>query len=266
VLTAILWSLGGVLIKSIQWHPIAIAGLRSAFASLAIFAFLRKPKFIWTSTQWGSALAYVATVMLFVSATKMTSAANAILLQYTAPVYVALFSFWFLREKITRRDWITVAVVLCGMSLFFLDKLSSDHLMGNFLAIASGVAFAWLALFLRKQHGHSVMESLLLGNIITAIVALPVMLSVPTDGRSLATAAFMGVVQLGLPYILYGMAIKNVTALEAILIPVIEPILNPIWVIIVTGEAPSSMAILGGLIVIGAVTTRAALRPKAVKP
>jgi drug/metabolite transporter (DMT)-like permease len=263
VLTALCWSLGGIFIKFIQWNPLAIAGLRSAVAAVFMLLIIRKPKFIWTGAQLGTVVAYVATVILFVSATKLTTAANAILLQYTAPIYVALFSSWFLKEKITGFDWGVIAVVIVGMTLFFVDSISGEFMLGNLLAILSAISFAWVTLFMRKQGGRSTMESILLGNIITALMTLPFMFESRPDNRSLVMLLVMGVIQLGVPYILYSIAIKHVTALEAILVPVIEPVLNPIWVALFYGELPSSSAFLGGGIVLAAVTARALRRSKA---
>jgi len=168
LITAVLWSTGGVLIKYVSWNPIAIAGMRSAIASLIMIAVVGKPRLTWSGVQIGGAVAYMATVVLFVLATKLTSAANAILLQYTGPIYVALFGRWFLGERTTRLDWITIAVVIIGMTLFFMDSLSSDGMLGNCIAIASGVAFAWLALFLRKQKEERPEDSIILGNWLAA--------------------------------------------------------------------------------------------------
>lgn len=257
IITAILWSTGGVLIKFISWNPIAIAGMRSAIASIIMVAVVGKPKFTWSKVQIGGAIAYMATVVLFVTATKLTSAANAILLQYTGPIYVALFGRWFLGERTTRLDWITIAVVLGGMTLFFMDSLSSEGMLGNIIAIASGVAFAWLALFLRKQKNEKPEDSIILGNWMAALIALPFMFSngMPS-GSSWVGLLLLGVVQLGISYILYARAIRHVTALEALLIPVVEPILNPIWALLLLSEKPGFWAIIGGFIVLGAITLR----------
>lgn len=257
VLTATLWSLGGLLIKSVKWdNPIAIAGARSVIAALVIFVYKPFPKFNWSFAQIGGALAYTATVMLFVTATRMTTAANAILLQYTAPIYVALLSWWFLKERITRIDWITLAIVFGGMILFFQDKLSAGSVWGSLVAILSGVAFAGLALFTRKQKNESPLESLLLGNVFTAVIAIPFMIGQVPDTQSVVSLVLLGTVQLGLSYILYAYAMKHVTALEGILIPVIEPVLNPIWVFLAMGEIPGKWAIVGGIMILTAVTGR----------
>lgn len=256
LITSILWSLGGLFIKWIQWNPIAIAGMRSAISSILIWLFLRKPKFNWSKEQILCSLAYAATVILFVIANKMTTAANAILLQYTAPIYVALFSFTVLGEKTTKLDWTTITIVLVGMVLFFIDDFNVRGLWGNVAAVFSGMAFAALALLMRKQKDNSPLESILLGNIFTAIIGLPFMFQSMPSTSSWIGLILLGTVQLGIPYILYSIAIKSVTALEAVLITVIEPIINPVWVFLVFGEIPGKYSIIGGTIVLIAVTIR----------
>lgn len=256
IITAVLWSLGGVLIKSVKWNPIAIAGARSAISSLLILAYIRKPKFTWSSDQILAAIFYAGTVILFVTANKLTTAANAILLQYGAPIYVAILGSIILKERTTISDWITIAVVIFGMFLFFLDELQPGSLLGNIVAILSGIAFALYIIFMRKQKDKSPIESTLLGNILTAIIGLPFMLSSSPTESSWIGIILLGTVQLGLSYILYSIAIKEVTALEAILIPIIEPILNPIWVFLVMGEVPGRWAFIGGAIILASVTLR----------
>ncbi len=256
VITAVLWSLGGLLIKMVNWNPVAIAGMRSAIASVLLLAVIRRPKFNWSFPQIGGAVAYAATVTLFVTANKLTTASNAILLQYTAPIYVALIGAWLLKEKCTKLDWLTVFLVLGGMFLFFIDGLTPQGLAGNLIAILSGVSFAWLAIFIRMQKDGSSLESILLGNILAALIGLPFMFQSAPDARGWLGLTLLGVFQLGLAYIFYTKAMKNVTALEGILIPVIEPILNPVWVLLAVGEVPGSWALAGGAVVLAAVTFR----------
>lgn len=252
----VLWSMGGLLIKWVQWNPLAIAGARSAIATLVLLAFLRRPRFSWSYVQIGGAIAYAATVIMFVAATKLTTAANAILLQYTAPIYAALFGVWFLGERVTGRDWTIIAIVIGGMALFFFDRLTVGGLWGNVLALASGVTYAATAIFLRKQKDGSPLESVLLGNVLTALIGLPFMFQGAPGGSTWIGLILLGVFQLGLSYVLYSAALKRIAVLEAVLITVIEPILNPLWVFLVIGETPGQWAILGGLIVLAAITGR----------
>ena len=151
LLTGLLWSLAGVLIKSIPWPPVAIAGLRSGLAALTMLIYLRRPYFTWSKYQIGAAIAYAATVTLFVIANKLTTAGNAILLQYTAPVYVALMSYTFLSERSTKVDWFVIVIILTGLVMFFMDDLTMQGYLGNACAMLAGMTFAVFTIFLRKQ-------------------------------------------------------------------------------------------------------------------
>lgn len=255
-LTALLWSTGGLLIKWIDWHPLAIAGMRSAITAIFLWSYLSSPHFVWSPTQIGGGVASAAATILFVIATKLTTAANAALLLYTAPIYVALFSAWFLQEKVTRIDWLTMGSVIGGMILFFLDKLTFEGVWGNICAILGGMAYAWMVLTLRKQKSESPLETILLGSIITGLAGFPFFFDALPTFSNWVGLVLLGTVQLGIPYILYVKAIKNVSAMEAILILGIEPVLNPVWVFLLFGETPGLWAITGGIIVLLSVTTR----------
>jgi drug/metabolite transporter (DMT)-like permease len=260
-----LWSFGGVLVKSVDWNPVAIAGMRSAIALPFLFFVSRKTRLTGSASQIGGAFAYMATVLCFVGATKLTTAANAILLQYTAPAWVALFSHFLLKERVSRLDWMFVFITLLGMLLFFIDKLAAAGLFGNGLAVLSGVAFASLVCFLRHQKHGSPIGSILLGNLFTALFSIPWMLHPVRDPLSWTSLVLLGIFQIGLSYALYSVAIKHVSALEGILVPVIEPILNPVWVLLFVGETPGKWALLGGAIVITAVLIRSWISIKSKK-
>ena len=256
VATAVLWSLGGVLIKWVSLPSLAVAGFRSAIALPVLLICFRKQTVNFSVAQLIGGVSYAATVILFVYATKLTAAGNAILLQYTAPVYVALFSGWLLNEKIRWFDWVAIAAVLCGMSLFFLDKLSSGGLTGNILAVISGFTFASLILFMRKQKEASPIGSVILGNLLTVLICLPWMVKSSPGGTDWIGLVLLGVFQLGLSYVCYAVAIKKVTAMEGILIPVFEPILNPLWAFFFMGERIGPWALLGGFLVILSILFR----------
>lgn len=253
---SLLWSTGGFFIKSLPLSAITIAGSRSAIAAVVLLLYIRKPVFTWSAAQWGSIISYVLTVVLFVSATKLTTAANAILLQYTAPIWVALLSAVVTRERLTTIDRYAVGAVMLGMAVFFFDKLSPDHMTGNIIAVASGVSFALVALCMRAQRGVSTAESILMGNIVAAVVCAPFVQPFPAEPTIILNLLAMGVVQLGLSYVLYSYAMAHVTAIEAVLITVLEPLLNPVWVMLTIGEVPSAYAVVGGAIVITSVVTR----------
>ncbi|HHZ99871.1 MAG TPA: DMT family transporter [Candidatus Marinimicrobia bacterium] len=254
VITALLWSTGGFLVKGIQWHPVAIAGMRSLIAAAVILIAIRKPELTWSLPQLGGAVCYAGTVILYVIANKLTTAANAVLLMYTAPIYVIIFGPWFLKEKASRRDWLAVGAVMVGIVVFFMDKLSPEGFLGNMLAVLSGVSFAWMTLFLRKQKRGSPVESVFLGNLLAAVIGLPFFLreELPEINGILMLIA-LGTFQLGFSYVLYTKAIQKVRAFEAVLITMLEPVLNPVWVFLLLGEVPGNWALAGGTIVMATV-------------
>lgn len=265
---ALCWSLAGVLFKHVEWPGLAAAGGRSLIAALFLLALSwRSLRFTWSPLQLGAAAAYAACTILFALANKLTTAANAILLQYTAPVWIALLGAWLLGERTTRADWFTIAAVLAGLSLFFYEGLQLGNIAGLLVALASGLGFAVMTLLMRKQKATSAIESIILGNVIGFLVGLPALWSAPAlPATGWVALGLLGTVQLGLAYFLYSKAIKHVTALEAVLIPVLEPILNPVWVMLLVSERPSPLALAGGVLVLAAVTLRAILGIRALRP
>jgi len=261
-----LWSTGGILIKNINLNPFVIAGVRSGVAACVMLVYLRSPIRKWNSVKLLGALMYTMTVVCFVTANKLTSAANTILLQFSAPIWVALFARWFLKEKIRLSDWVAIAIVLSGMTLFFIENLQFDALLGNSLAVLSGVALASVVILLKLQKDCSPIEMTLLGNILTFVICLPFVFKTPPDARSMMYLLVLGIFQLGISYILYAIAVQHVSAVEAILIPVLEPLLNPVWVFIFSGESPGYYAIVGGIIVVTTIIFRSIYQQrKAVK-
>jgi drug/metabolite transporter (DMT)-like permease len=264
--SAVAWSLGGVLIKSVDWNPIAIAGSRSFIAVLVIAALMPR---VLRRISWPivpGALAYAGTVILFVVSTKLTTAANAIFLQYTAPIYIALIGPWLLREKTKRLDWIIIAIALGGIALFFIDRLSLQGLWGIVAGLASGFCFALLTVSMRHQREGSPEAIILLGNLITFFFALPFIFPIENLSRNALGLVLLGVVQLAIPYLMYAIAIRHVRALDAALISIIEPILNPLWVMLATGERPAFWSIIGGAIVLAASLMRTLLRSSGEPP
>lgn len=256
VITSVLWSIGGIFIKLVDWNPMAIAGARSGIASMVMLFYLKKLTRPLGKLKIMGAFSYASLLIFFVSANKLTTSANAILLQFTAPIWVILFSRWFLKEKSKKSDIFTVIIVLLGMTLFFIGDLKSGNLAGNLIAILSGISMAAVVMFLKGQKGTPPLDMLLLGNIITFICGLPFYFQSLPSWRSIIGLLILGIFQLGISYILYSIAIKSVTSMEAILIPILEPLLNPIWVLLITGEAPGKYAILGGIIVVTAIISR----------
>jgi len=258
---AILWSSGGLLIKLVDLNSIAIAGFRSIIASFVVMIFLKKSVFTFSWNKVFGAISYASMVIFFVSATKATTAANAILLQYTAPIYIAILGGWLLREKAKIKDWVIIVFVLCGMVLFFIDDITGGSLKGNIFAVLSGVAMAFNTIFMRRQKDVDPLENVFWGGLLTIVISIPFLFEAMPSTRSWIGLVLLGVFQLGLSYILYARAIKSITALQSTFICLIEPLLNPIWVFLSVGEIPGELSVLGGLVVLVAVTI-GCIKPK----
>ena len=255
--TAFLWSIAGLFIKVIDWNPIAIAGSRSLIASTLIFIYLKHPKIHLSFPQIAAAIANAATMLLFVSANKTTTAANAIILQYFAPVSTVFIGAILLKERTRVEHVVALPLVAAGMIFMFFDELGGGKLLGNVLAFMSAITFSFYFVFMRMQKDGSPLESILLSHWLTAgiCIALSFFLPLPqVTAKSLAAIAVLGVVQIGLSAILFSIAIKRVSAVQANLIAVIEPVFNPLWVFFAIGETPGTNALIGGSIIILAVT------------
>ncbi|HUH96069.1 MAG TPA: DMT family transporter [Anaerolineales bacterium] len=257
ILAASLWSTSGVMIKIISWQPIAILAGRSIFSSLVFLVYLRRIPTQWTRWKVLASAAYILTQFLFIWSTKLTTAANAIFLQYTAPIYVILLALWFLHERPSRVDWSSMLIIFIGMLLFFGDKLSTDGFYGNLLAVLSGVTSAFMTVSLRAQKDGVPAESILAANLFTAVLGIPFILRESWTAANWLILLYLGTVQMGLSFLLFTNAIKHVPALEANLISTLEPVLNPVWVFLFLGEAPGRFALIGGLIVLGGVALNA---------
>jgi len=259
-LAALLWSTGGVFIKATSLNAFQTSLWRSLFASLAILLIVRPKTLLLDATSLIASLAYAATLILFVLGTKLTTAANAILLQYTAPIYILVLAHFILNEKMTRIGVMTVALCITGMAIFFLDKLSPEGVVGNLAALGSGVCFAVMTVFLRKNKGGEPISAILFGNIWIVIICAAIsffqvysLVAFALSPKDALLTGFLGVFQIALPYLLFVNAIKHIPALEASLLSMLEPILNPIWVMLFVGESPSLNAVIGGSVIIGAV-------------
>ncbi len=258
---ALLWSLAGLFIKLLDWNPFAIACGRSAVAALFILAWIRRPRFTFSAPQVCAALANAATMLLFVYANKATTSANAILLQYSEPVYVAIIGSFALKERPKAEQWIALAFVAFGMGLFFAGAplgggSGGDGLLGDAAAATAGLTFALYTIFMRMQRNGSPLESALLSHVLAAAISLAICLFLPApriDARSIAAIAALGVLQIGLASVLFSVGIKRVTAMDASLIGVLEPVFNPLWVFLATKETPGASAFAGGGCIIAAV-------------
>lgn len=259
VVSAILWSTSGFGIKWIDWNPLAIAGARSGIAAVVIWSAFRKSTLCWNKPMVCGGVAYAVMMLTFVVANKLTTAANAILLQYTSPVYVAILGALFLGEKPHIYDWLTISVVGGGIILFFQDQMTAGGLIGNVLAIISGMSLAVMIVAMRLQKEGMPFGTVLFGNGLTFLCGLPFVFDGTPGITGWGVILALGCIQTGLSYVLYSVAIKHVTALEAAIITMIEPILNPIWVLLLVGEGPGPWALLGGGIILLALIARYAV-------
>src|SRR2546423_11407061 len=266
---AILWSTGGLFIKATHLSAFELSFSRSLIAAITIAVFTRREGLGINAISALTSILYAALLILFVLATKLTTAANAIFLQYTAPVYVLILEPLFYKEKFRGRDFVTVAACLAGMSLFFVGKLRPQDVRGNLFALASGVCFALFFLLLRHSKARQVNRAAaaIYGNLIVVLVCAPAFFSAVQSGigaGDVVRIAYLGIVQIGFAYLLFTLAMaRRVRSLDAGIIGYIEPVLNPIWVFLFIGVRPSGWAIIGGAIIIASVIVHTLLSAKA---
>ena len=268
---AILWSTGGLFIKATQLSAFELSFGRSLLAAITIIILTRREGFGINRITALTSVLYAALLLLFVLSTKLTTAANAIFLQYTAPVYVLVLEPIFYKEKFRGRDFATVAACLVGMSLFFVGKLRPQDVSGNLLALGSGVCFALFFLLLRHTKARNVnrASSTIYGNLLVVLICAPAFLGAARRGISVADfgiMAYLGIVQIGFAYLLFTLAMaRGVRSLDAGIIGYVEPVLNPIWVFLFIGERPSGWAIVGGAIIVASVIIHMLIESKTKK-
>ncbi len=263
--TAFLWSTSGFFIKYLTINAFQISFYRSLVAAVTVLAITMarkgKMKIEFDRISNLAAVFYAGILILFVLATKMTTAANAIFLQFTAPIYLVVLEPIFLKTKFSPKNIITIIISIAGMLLFFFGKLELGSIYGNLLAICSGICFAMFSLLLKykrvKQRSDNTLGSVVTGNALVAVIAFAVIF--PNLGLCLTEALillYMGAVQIGISYIIFNEGIKYVSATESMIIATLEAVFNPIWVFIGIGEAPSVYSIIGGSIIFAAIIWR----------
>lgn len=290
-LAALFWSSAGLMIKVVNLPAIQIALFRSLVAGLFLGGYIVWHRHHWTtgiltSAALRTAFFYMGTVTLFVLANKLTTSANAVFLQYTAPVYVILISYFFFREKVSSAEIATVAFCLAGMTLFFVEEEKSASFIGNIIGILSGVAFALLQISVKRaekaevQFGHpnaselKGMGHLVLGNIVTVAV-LSIVIGIAFSAelppfwqtltgtmlhvtpRDIAGLLFLGIFQLGFGYLFFAKGARHISSVEIAIYTLLEPVCNPVWTFLGTGEIPGTWAIVGGLIIVLAMVVNA---------
>ena len=254
VLAALLWSTGGIGVKGVADAALKITFYRSLFAAATLFLLFRRDVRVRVSPSFAAAVVcYGACLTTFVVATKWTTAANAIFLQYAGVIWVLLLSPLVLREPMRARDAIAIGVALAGMALFFVGKFEARGMAGNGMALLSSFFFAGLILALRREHGSS-RAAVAWGNVFIAVALFPfVMHDLALTPRSLGVFVFLGVFQIGIAYAFFVKGLQHVTATQASLTGMLEPVANPVWVLLFLGEKPSAYAIAGAAIVLLAI-------------
>lgn len=266
VFAALFWSTGGLFIKIVELDALQINFYRSAFASLTFYLLFNDK--VWPINIFGiiNSIFYAGILILFVIATKLTTAANAIFLQYTAPIYVLILEPILLKTEFKKINLITVLVCLGGMVLFFIGKLSIGNIEGNIIALLSGIFFAALILGLALNDKKYQIPSIFYGNVlITLFCFVFIYPEIGTRLTDIFYVSLLGIFQIGIAYALFLYAIKRIEGIEAALVGMLEPILNPVWVYLGYGEVPTIYAIIGGIVILTAIGTRTFLVEKKFK-
>ena len=254
---AVLWSTGGLFIKLVTLDAMQISFFRCTLAAVVFAVIFRRQVFYANLFTFINGAFFAAVTILFVLSNKMTTAANAIFLQYTAPIYILIFEPIINKTKFEKINLITIILCFTGMLLFFMGKISPGYMLGNIVALLSGVAFAAFMLGMRKNKKEYQFSSIFYGNVIVFLFCFPYMFGIKNLSlNNFLMVSYLGIFQIGLAYIVFSYGLKRILAIEASLLSMIEPVLNPVWVFLGYGEVPSFMAIIGGIIIIAAIMAR----------
>lgn len=259
MLCAVFWSTSGLFIQFIDWSAPVIAGSRSFLSIIVLFPLRRylnvkqEPIKLFSSITGG--VFYSATMITFVFANQLTSPANAILLQFTAPIWAALLGWVLVKERPFWENWVALIIITPGMFMILSDGLGGGAFIGNLLGLASGVVFAMNSIVLRKRRDASPLDVMIGAHIFTLLFSIPFFFISPPQFTTLSvlSVVYMGTLQVGLPSALFVYGVKRVTAVQSMLTASIEPVLNPIWVMLVLGLMPTPIVIAGGGFILGAV-------------
>ncbi len=254
-LASLLFSIGGLCVKLIPWQALAINGARNLIGVLVIgiYLLISRHKLRWNRSVAVGALSMMGVTTLYTVANKLTTAANAIVLQFTAPVFVILFMMIIFHVKPKKLDVLTCAVVLLGVLLFFIDGLQAGNMLGNAVAVLSGVCYAGVFLMNASEKSDA-MSSVFFGQLASAVIFTPFCFR-ETDFslKPMLALLALGALQVGLAYILLSLGIQKTPPVTASLITGLEPVLNPIWVAVFYGERISPVSLTGAVIVVGAI-------------
>jgi drug/metabolite transporter (DMT)-like permease len=256
-LAALLWSLGGVFIKFLDLHPLTIVFYRSLFAALVFLPFLKRTERAVSVPVLFSVMSFSAAIIAFVTANKLTTAANAIVLQYTAPLFVFLYSRIVLHQSITKPYAIALAVSMAGVAVISMDSAGDPQMAGVLLALLSGVFFAFYMVNLPNTNDTSPVYLTFVNNLVCALILLPIVKSqLAVSLGEGCMLLIMGAVQLAVPYYFFSKGVLTLPLQEAALIALIEPVLNPLWVALVIGEIPSVATLAGGTMILIGLSVR----------
>lgn len=258
LICATLWSVAGIFMKLLPWNGFAVAGLRSLIAGLtiAVYILLRGMHIIINRRTVITGIFTACVYTCFAVANKLTTAANAIVLQFTSPVFIVIFSALILKKRIRRNDALVVSFTLIGIALFFFDQLQPGYILGNFVAIAAGMFMAGMFIAVGELEREQRFSGILIGQSLTFLVGLPFIIATRPEFTLTATASILilGVLQLGISYVLYVESSQYCPPLACSLLGAAEPLLNPVWVLIFDGERPGIFALIGGVIVVASIT------------
>lgn len=258
LICAALWSVAGIFIKLIPWNGFAVAGMRSLIAGLTItvYMLITRRRYILSRRTVIGGIMTAGVYTCFTVANKLTTAANAIVLQFTCPVFIVILSAIFLKQKIRKNDLAVVIATLAGIALFFFDQLKPGYILGNFVAIAAGMFMAVMFILVGNMEGDERFSTITNGQFLTFFVGLPFIIATKPEFTAAATASILvlGVFQLGISYILYVKSTQYCPPLACCLLGALEPLLNPVWVLIFDGERPGVWALIGGIIVVVSIT------------
>lgn len=257
IFAAVLWSTGGVFVKLLPQDAYTILSYRSLLAASVFFVFFRRQVFQMNGRAWLNAVFYCLLVLSFVVSTKMTTAANSILLQYTGTIYVLLAEPYFFKLKMERVNVVTIIFCVIGMVILVSGDLEAGSMMGNLIAFLSGFLMAALFIGQRLNGPERQPASIFWGNVMMAGIGLPWLLQSPLPTLpEAAMLGWLGILQLGLGFVLFTYGLKRVLAIEGALLTMLEPILNPVWVLLFYKEKPTKGAIIGGILIILALAGR----------
>lgn len=258
LLCAALWSIAGIFMKLIPWNGFAMAGMRSLIAGLtfAVYMVITRRRFIINTKTLLSGVLTGCVYTCFAVSNKLTTAANAIVLQFTSPVFIVIFSAIIFRQRIKKNDMYVVIATLIGIALFFFDQLKPGYILGNFVAIAAGMFMAGMFMAVGNLEGDARFSAIFIGQMFTFLVGLPFIITTKPEFTFTAALSIiiLGVFQLGISYILYVHASKYCPPLACCLLGALEPLLNPVWVFLFDGERPGIFALVGAVIVVVSIT------------